>query len=336
MQSSRMTLDLIIDATHWPFDDEHVIAASRQKSLGALLARGDTRYGAASTLEDDILARCGIDARRTPVAALCALGDGVTPGRDYWLRLDPVCLQATRTRMRLATLPPGDLTNEHARALAQLLAPHFAAYGYELVVAHPQRWYLRCATTLDLVTHNPASCVGWLTSDQLPSGRDGGMWRQLVTEAQMLLHESEPNAARERAGKLSVNAVWPWGGGSLPDIPKPPYRQVSADHPLARGIALAAGVAVSMPPDSASDLIASTPGAQSVLVALAARASAASDQFDAWEARWFSPLLHALRHTRLAALRLTLCHPDRTLRSDILPWHLLRLWRRAFAPAHHA
>src|SRR2546423_11819725 len=78
----------------------------------------------------------------------------------------------------------------------------------------------------------------------------------LMNEAQMLLHEHPVNAEREARGEPALNSIWFWGGGVV-DAAKPrPFSAVIADDPLARGLALAAGIPAHALPKDADSVLA--------------------------------------------------------------------------------
>jgi len=47
-------------------------------------------------------------------------------------------------------------------------------------------------------------------SAYLPRGEDAILWRQLMTEIQMLLHTHPVNQQRQQQGQLTVDSVWFW------------------------------------------------------------------------------------------------------------------------------
>src|SRR5690606_1318395 len=166
-----------------------------------------------------------------PLAALSLLGEGIDPGSDDWLRLDPVHLRADGVRLLLVPLPPGDIDPAEPAAVQDALAPLLAQSDHELVAAR-HHWYLRSSRRLDLRTDPPPRTAGTIDERQLPQGVDGAAMRRLVTEAQMLLHALPMNEAREAGGKLSINALWPWGSGPLVPLARSRYSHVFSDDPV--------------------------------------------------------------------------------------------------------
>ena len=63
----------------------------------------------------------------------------------------------------------------------------------------------------------------------------------LLNEAQMVLHAHPVNEAREARGEPAVNSVWLWGAGRAPRSKRTRWQSVSADDPVALGLARVAG-----------------------------------------------------------------------------------------------
>jgi len=320
--------DLLIEAA-----EPIAVAAvkkARYPALEQLIARGDPLAPPTGPLDRALfdLFRIPADLRHG-LAALARLGDGGVADDDYWLRLDPVCLRPTRTRLTLASLPPGDLTAPEASELAAALSADFGASGYQIEVRHPERWYVRCPVAPQMQTLCPALCAGVLDEQHLPSGPDAPTWRRLITEAQMLLHEAPVNVARAAAGKLPANAIWPWGGGRLPHLERGPYACVLAADPLALGLARATGAQALLMPAPPVDAIAQAVRSAASLIVAAGAATPAVNSLRACEENWFAPLAAALDAGTIGRLRILLLGPDRGIGRELERANLRRWWRRA-------
>ncbi len=322
-----MQLGVVIEIAAQAESDGSGEMVARMPGLETLLARGDSFDPAGVTLDKYLMASFSYQgAAIAPSAALCALGDGVEPGNDYWLRADPVCLAPTRTHLTLTELPENDLTPEEAQALSATLSAHFAACACTLVTPHPQRWYLRLTGVPDMRTLPPSSCSGTLEEAHLPSGPDSATWRRLLTEVQMLLYAHPVNVARETAGKLPANAIWLWGGGRLPEAAaRSNYRQVWSDDPLTRGLARAAGTTAHGLPPHARDLFTSDCGGGLAVLNVARDL----DAIGTLERAWFQEILAALSDGRLSELALTLLLPRGAIARRTSSANLRRWWRRA-------
>jgi hypothetical protein len=322
-----MKLDIVIELSAPTSSAGLSEIIPRVPCLETLLARGDSFTPSSATLDKLLLASFGFQgAAIVPSAALCALGDGVDPNQDYWLRADPVCLAPTRTHLTLVELPEDDLTPTEAQLLSAAVSAHLSACTCRLVTPHPQRWYLRLPDALAMRTLPPSLCSGNLQESHLPSGPDSAAWKRLITEVQMILHAHPVNVARENAGKLPANAIWPWGGGRLSGgAAQSSYRHVWSNDPLTRGLARAAGTTAHGLPPHAKHLFASD--CVSGLVVL--NVPRDLDTFETLERVWFQEMLAALGDGRLTELLLTVLFPKGTIARRTTSANLRRWWRRA-------
>lgn len=220
---------------------QHMGSQPLRSALGKLLAVS-TRYkateGSATTWLCQVFGVA--TGQDVPVAPYAALADGLRPEARYCLRADPVHLHLLRDRVAFAGAVQG-LTMTEAKALTDALNRHFFDDGLELLAPHPDRWYLLLDAPTEVQTTPPAEAAGLDAGAVFPRGADAGRWRMWINETQMVLHEHPVNVERERCGRMPVNTVWPWGGGTLGRPTASPYAQVWADDPLARGLALATG-----------------------------------------------------------------------------------------------
>jgi hypothetical protein len=181
---------------------------------------------------------------RWPVAALTRDLDANDAAGSTWLRADPAFVQPDVNGARmLAHGEALELAAEDAAQLLPALKPLFGDAGFPIDAPHPSRWYLRLPPDAVLPEFAPPEDVlGDDLFEHLPQGDAGRRWRALLTEAQVLLHAHPWNAQRLRAGKPSVNSLWFWGAGRLPDFVRTPYRQIKGGEPLLRALAKAAGI----------------------------------------------------------------------------------------------
>lgn len=317
-------------------DGEPDLQPVRVPALERLLARAmATRLavvGAEATLFDLFGLTVNAD-RDLPVAAVTRLADGGDASTGWWLRTDPVHLDADLWQVLLRDARGLAITVQEAESLAAQFNAAFEQDGYALEVPHPCRWYLRLASDPGLCNRPLPEAIGQDINPFLPAGPEARRWRRLLTEIQMLFHGSEINRERENRGSSSINSVWFWGGGTLPDGARRPGDGVYADDPLSRGLARLADVPVSpLTANSAAWYAASVNQAETLVVSEIARFDRADDDFPAWaehiralERDWFSGCLDMLRHQRLARLHL---YPCNGLRYDITPASLRRFWRR--------
>lgn len=309
----------------------------RLPALDALLAHGKFLAEPEGDMESWLCRAFDVDKQADwPAAPLSLLADGGIPGRDYWLRVDPVSVQLMRNQLVLFAGDDIAPSAGEATELCAALNRHFSDADVHFSAPHPRRWYLRLPKAPDLLTHPLAQVNGRDIRNFLPCGADGTDFRKLLNEAQMLLHAHPLNAAREAAALPPINSIWPWGGGTLPESVARPYTQVFADDTLARGLALAAGATChALPADAAACLQAGNGDLLVVLDALRGATPqglpARQAQLARLEADWFAPLKLALRRGTIQ--RLSLIAPGAasiTLRRlDLLvPAGVWKFWRR--------
>jgi hypothetical protein len=176
-----------------------------------------------------------------PSAALCLLADAPGLAREgCWFHGDPVHLRADRDRLLLFAGPSLGVRPGESAALAESFNRHFADLGLCLVGTAPGRWYLHAAKAPRLRTSPLHLAAGRRLDAYLPQGPDARDWIRWQNEAQMLWFGHPVNRGREETGEPVLSGIWTWGGGTLPQPGGGPDLTL-ADHPLARGLALASG-----------------------------------------------------------------------------------------------
>lgn len=233
-------------------------------SLSRLLGRADLGSAPGSDPIAVLFGRFGMNLNPDldpPSAPFSHLIDApsATP-EGYWLHADPIHLRPNRDRLILFDARHLGLEREDSGSLVDLFNKHFAADGFRLETATPDRWYLRADPAPRLHTRALADVVGRGLERSYLGGEDAGCWMGWLNETQMLFHHAEANQRREAAGKPMVSGIWPWGGGSLPDeMPQCRYGSVFATDALALGLAKAAMVAAHPLPAQPRELLAATP-----------------------------------------------------------------------------
>jgi hypothetical protein len=311
-------------------------SGDRHRAVETLIAKGRRRHLAACPPEAWLFGRFQVPKQRDwPVGPYSLLADGGAPGEEFWLRADPVHLRADRDQLVLADSAAFDISRTEGEALVETLNRHFgdAVMFYPM---RPGRWYARMASAPDIETTPIAAARGKSVEGRLPSGAHAMRVHALMNEAQMLLHEHPVNVAREARGELAVNSVWFWGGGVLDASKARPFSAVIGDDPLARGLALAAGIPARTLPKGAETMLAGVKDEGVALVFLDALQNAASyadagryrEQLAALERDWFQPLLAALRSGRLGMLTLHLPGEDFLLEIETARPDLRYFWRQ--------
>ncbi|TMG79721.1 MAG: hypothetical protein E6H75_00015 [Betaproteobacteria bacterium] len=292
-----------------------------------LFAKGRRRRLAASPREAWLFERFAVPKQRDwPVAPYTLLADGGAPERDFWLRADPVHLRLGRDTLTFADGAAFEVSRAEAEALVETLNRHFgdAMLFYPL---QPARWYVRLPGAPDMRTTPPSAVREETIEGNLPSGPDAMRFHAVMNEAQMLLHEHPVNAGREERGEPVLNSVWFWGGGVIDAAKSRPFSTVFGDDPLARGLALAAGIPARALPKDAGAVLAAAGDEGVALVVLDPPRSAASERRAALERDWFGPFLAALQSGQIGMLTLSLPSADSLLEIETVRSDLRYFWR---------
>jgi hypothetical protein len=298
-------------------------------SLELLLARGRRRDGERASLEEWLRKKFEIKENSLPAGALTALALGIDPGSRFWLRADPVHLRADRDRLLLFPGQGLALAAAEAELLADALMRHFAD-RFTLRVLQPEAWVLETDGEAELHSKPPLELAGENVDPNLP----GKHWHALLNEIQMAMYQHPVNSEREERAAPVVNSVWLWGGGRLPAAARAAWQSVSAEDPVALGLARLAGAQAGAPGAGAQAWLGRAPDAGRHLVVLdalrTARAlgdrDAMAKDLRALEERWFAPLLAALRAERIGMV--TVHAPEAGLAFETVRGDLRRFWRR--------
>ncbi len=305
------------------FSAEGVPPAESLAAAETLIARGRRRRIASVSPEAWLFGRFGVERQRDwPVAPYTLLADGGAPERHFWMRADPVHLRVGRDSLVLADGAAFEVSRAESEALVETLNRHF---GRTMLFypMRPARWYVRLEKAPELHTTPAAAARGVAIDEMLPSGPDAVRFHALMNEAQMLLHEHPVNAEREARAEPALNSIWFWGGGVIDAERARPFSMVFGDDPLARGLALAAGIPVRALPKDAGSVLAALGDEGRALVVLDAPREARLLERD-----WFGPLLAALKSGRIGMLTLQLCGVDSLLEVETVRSDLRYFWRR--------
>jgi hypothetical protein len=311
------------------FPAEGLPPAEGLAAAETLIARGRRRRVAPVSSEAWMFERFGVGRQHDwPVAPYTLLADGGVPERHYWMRADPVHLRVGRDSLGLADSAAFDVSRAESEALVETLNGHF---GRTMLFypMRPARWYVRLEKAPDMRTTPTAAARGAVIDEKLPTGPDAMRFHALMNETQMLLHEHPVNAEREARGEPALNSIWFWGGGVIDAAKARPFSTVVGDDPLARGLALAAGIPSRALPKDAESILADLGDEGIALVVLdAPRKTQLRERREALERDWFLPLLAALKSGRIGMLTLQLCGEDSLLEVETVRSDLRYFWRR--------
>ena len=315
----------------------------RAPSLELLLARGRLSSSESQSLETWLQEAFGLHDQPMAAGALTLIAGGGTPGGDCWGRTDPVHLRLMRDRLIVVPSAAFSLAREESDSLVAALNAHFAGV-LQITAVEAGRWCARLERHFAFDTSSPIDVAGRDVDVTLRIGGEAGRrWAKLLNEVQMLLNSHPVNEARETRGEPTINSVWLWGVGQVPEGAKSQWQSVSANDPVALGLAQLAGARHRALPSSAHAWFERGPQEGRHLILIdALRAPLAlghsaeyRECIAALEQHWFGPLLAALREGRIGML--TVHVPDavgaafETIRGD-----LRRFWRRPKALEHYA
>lgn len=312
-------------------------------ALQSLFARAKLEYAAGTTFEVYMCEHFGM-RDQAPVAAFSRIGDELRLQRAYWLRADPVYLQAQREQLTLLDASLLSITAEEASALTRTLNDYFAANDFSILAAHPARWYIGLNTVPDMHTHALSTVAGGGMNAYLPSGADSMAWHQRINESQMLLHSHPVNAAREARGAPPINSIWLWGGGASQALAQRTGEHYWSDDALVHGLALAAGAKAAPLTADADALLAQASADQAHYVTLEhLRPATWYGDRDAWratlrdiDALWIAPLHRALRDGQMTQLSVHAIMPQGRVSLCARARDQWRFWRRKRDLKHYA
>lgn len=141
-----------------------------------------------------------------PAAAISRLLDGgpEDAAGAVWMRADPVTLVPDLNAVWVGAA--SGLASDHP-ALPELIEL-FSDAGLSYEIAIPQRAYLRLERLPDCRFSPPWTLAGRSLDDALPEGPDAALWRRLLSDAQVILHQY--------LDRSEVGGLWFWGPGTLP------------------------------------------------------------------------------------------------------------------------
>jgi hypothetical protein len=307
-------------------------ALSGHPALQRLLARARRQREAAEHFEAVLCGAFSVRAQDDwPVAPLTLRAEGQAPGEHFWLRADPVHLRAQRSELVLVDGHRLDIASGEAAALVDALNRHFSADGLHFTAPAATRWYVRLPQPARLRTTPLRLAAGRSVDALLPTGADALAWHRRANEAQMLLHAHAVNQAREACGAPTINSLWFWGGGRLPECSA--NLRVWAEDVLTRGLALCARRPLEPLPADAAEWVARAGDGEHLVTLELPRYGAWPERADHLERAWLEPLLRAVARGSLQ-LALITHHAGNALRFTLSRSDLWKVWRRGYGFAH--
>ncbi len=159
-------------------------------------------------------------------APLEAVAMGIELGPDDWAIR---CNLMTILDGRMTDFTAGHITDAEAAELIRVLELHFHP-DHPNLEFHPGVSYRNALIyrgrpgeiPFDETTHTtpPHDVPDQLAADHLPSGRGSELLRMLMAEGAEAIRYHAVNGLRSGRGRKPANAVWLWGQGKAPMIPK--------------------------------------------------------------------------------------------------------------------
>lgn len=172
-----------------------------------------------------------------PTASLVMLANGSYDSSLNYLHADPVHLRADLDHAVLNSSVDLAIKEIESDKLCATLNQHFSQDGLSFSIIDKDNWILSSENNIQMATTPLADAVGRNINFLLPKGEDSAKWKQMLTEAQMLMHAHEVNVGREQAGDRSINSLWLHGCGKLPDMTQSNVSSVCSDHDVFKGLA---------------------------------------------------------------------------------------------------
>jgi hypothetical protein len=301
-------------------------------ALGREYDRRDRQYAALRPWQRGLLAALGLSGNRYASAPVCARDYGESRPGSFWMHLEPVHFVAGLDRLNLLPLTAtARLTHEERESLRTVIAVHLREWNLQLHTLTDGSWLVRAEQAMDIVTTCPEAAASSELDSALPSGKDAGSLRRLMTEMQMLLHDHPVNQRRTRTGLPVVNALWPWGSGieagnDSAHLGSSHLPVACGDLPYLRGIYRENQSLIRPAARDCAGLLESVANAARVIAVVEV------EEQSVLEDNWVAPLVRALAAGRLARLDLVLddWHLDASRSA------LRRFWRKALPPSRWA
>ena len=212
----------------------------RLPALLRLLSRAELKQNELSGYYPELMRCFGLKETATdfPGGALTYFMQSGERDQNWRLRIDPVYVQSDLSTIHLLAHEAINLQQDEAAALVESLNEHFQQDGWQITVATSHCWYLTAPQKTRLSTTPLYQAMGENMNAWLPVGDDAGYWHSVLNEIQMLLHQHPVNQVRQEKGQVSVNSVWLWGSGVLPESVVNDNFQLYTDELIAQGLAM--------------------------------------------------------------------------------------------------
>jgi hypothetical protein len=216
--------------------------SERYPSLETVLAKSSFRSFPSTGLDQRRFDLFGLSYDKEnplPIAAVCHISNE-KPGQGhdpYFLRVDPVSLHADMSSLRLLRSGFADLPADYRQLVSKTIQSVFEAEGMLLEVA-AECWTISLDEDPGVTFMSLDDSLGADISECLPDHPAARKWKRLMNEVQMALHALPLNEQRRAQGKATINSIWIWGGGRLPERSRSrSFDLVYTADPVSRGLA---------------------------------------------------------------------------------------------------
>ncbi len=148
---------------------------------------------------------------------------------------DPVHLEARLDHLCLYALRGDDISRAELRELFDYLQQTLGGDEHYSFARIGHFGYLCGHEPIATAAVSPDVVDGRAPDEFMPASDHATIHDQLLSEAQMALHDHEVNQRRTQCGRRPVNSIWFWGGGTAPARDARPIPPLFADDPLFRG-----------------------------------------------------------------------------------------------------
>ena len=334
-----MNLNLLIPYLFWPdVSQPEIYNDLSTPSLEVLLSKSIAMRRQSQEMEIWLCQAFNVAKQQNwPIAPIMLHIDGsdlMKASKDFWMRADPVHLRIEQNHIMLADSQAFKISKEEAEQIVQDLNGHLVNnHDFSLLPLRPHHWYIQTSRTLEIQTPTLSEVTCMNINNFLPTGREGITWHKIFNEIQMLLHEHPINQIRESRGELTINSVWFWGGGNMPQSIQSPYIHVWSDHDLPHALAVASNTNHAKLPHDANEWLQVGIAGNHLIVLDALLGKAKYRNAYSWretlkdmEKKWFLPLHAALKKGKINRLTITSLDENLSHEFVIMRSNLWKFW----------
>ncbi|PCJ84620.1 MAG: hypothetical protein COA54_13220 [Thiotrichaceae bacterium] len=192
-----------------------------------------------------------------PAAAFTLLANDLYHEAKYYMYADPVHLQADMDRAVLTSAEDLNVTEFEAVSLCESLNQHFKQDGHSFLLIDNNQWIVQSNDKMQMTTTSLTEAIGRNVNFILPEGKQAMRWKQILTEAQMLMFAHEVNQSRQHRSLQTINSLWFYGVGALPVVNSGlcPVNSLCGNQTMLEGLAKHVQCEYFMRPDSVEEYI---------------------------------------------------------------------------------